>query len=393
MPHDFETLVVHAGVESDPVSGAVMTPIYQTSTFAQAAPGKHKGYEYARTDNPTRTVLQTQLAALEGAPHALVFSSGMAAVDAVLNLLSAGDHVLAGDDLYGGTRRLFSRLVSQRGIEFTFVPFEDASGLDAHVKDSTKLVWFETPTNPTLKLIDLQAVADFANRHGLVSVVDNTFMSPALQRPHSLGIDIVMHSMTKFLNGHSDVVMGSLMFGELEERRLQIAEGMSLNERLRFIQNGIGAVPGPFDCWLVLRGIKTLAVRMDRIAENASRIADWLSDHKKVKRVIYPGLQSHPQHDLARRQMFGMGGMISFDLDSDLDGANRLLSALDLFTLAESLGGVESLVEHPGIMTHASVPADIRAQLGITDSFVRLSIGIESAKDLIDDLDQALAQV
>lgn len=390
MPHDFETLAVHAGIEPDPVSGAVMTPIYQTSTYAQSAPGQHKGYEYARTDNPTRTALQTQLAALEGAKHSLVFSSGMAAIDAVLNLLSAGDHVLAVDDIYGGTRRYFTRLATQRGIEFSFSPMSDRKEIEDSIRENTKLIWCESPTNPTLKLVDLRLVGEIGRKHGILTAVDNTFMSPYFQRPIELGIDISMHSMTKYLNGHSDVVMGALMFGEYSGR-LAIAEGMSLFERLKFIQNSVGAVPGPFDCWLVLRGLKTLAVRMQRIGENAQAVAEWLEAHPRVSRVSYPGLVSHPQHELAVLQTFGNGGVVTFWLEGGLAASKAFLGKLKLFTLAESLGGVESLAEHPAIMTHASVPAEVRESLGISNELIRLSVGIESAKDLIEDLDQALS--
>lgn len=390
MPHDFETLAVHAGIDPDPVSGAVMTPIYQTSTYAQQAPGRHKGFEYARTDNPTRSTLQTQLATLEGSRHALVYSSGMAAIDAVVNLLSAGDHVLAVDDIYGGTRRFFTRLAQQRGIEFSFSPMRDRAEIESSIKESTKLIWCESPTNPTLKLVDLRMVAEIGKSHGILTAVDNTFMSPYFQRPIELGIDISMHSMTKYLNGHSDVVMGALMFGEYSGR-LDIAEGMSLYERLKFIQNSIGAVPGPFDCWLVLRGLKTLAVRMQRIGENAQAIAEWLESHPRVRRVAYPGLASHPQHDLAKGQTSGNGGIVTFWIDGGIEAARSFLERLKIFTLAESLGGVESLAEHPAIMTHASVPPEVRKSLDISDELIRLSVGIESAKDLIQDLDQALS--
>lgn len=367
-----------------------MTPIYQTSTYAQQAPGRHKGFEYARTDNPTRSTLQTQLATLEGSRHALVYSSGMAAIDAVVNLLSAGDHVLAVDDIYGGTRRFFTRLAQQRGIEFSFSPMRDRAEIESSIKESTKLIWCESPTNPTLKLVDLRMVAEIGKSHGILTAVDNTFMSPYFQRPIELGIDISMHSMTKYLNGHSDVVMGALMFGEYSGR-LDIAEGMSLYERLKFIQNSIGAVPGPFDCWLVLRGLKTLAVRMQRIGENAQAIAEWLESHPRVRRVAYPGLASHPQHDLAKGQTSGNGGIVTFWIDGGIEAARSFLERLKIFTLAESLGGVESLAEHPAIMTHASVPPEVRKSLDISDELIRLSVGIESAKDLIQDLDQALS--
>ncbi len=382
MSFDFETLAVHAGVSPDPLTGAVMTPIYQTSTYAQASPGEHKGYEYSRTDNPTRTALQASLAALEGGEHALVFSSGLAATDAVLNLLDAGDHVLAGEDLYGGTYRLFSQVASKRGIEFAFISLNDCQTLKDRLKRNTRLLWFETPTNPMLNLIDIAATTKIAREHGILSVVDNTFMSPALQRPLDLGADIAMHSMTKFLNGHSDVVMGSLIMRSKETY-----------ERLKYLQNAIGAVPSPFDCFLVLRGLKTLALRMERHTGNATKLAQWLETHPKIHRVIYPGLTSDPYHALAKSQMSGFGGMLTVLVDGDLDQTKRFLSSLKVCTLAESLGGVETLIEHPAIMTHASVPAEIRQKIGIHDNLVRLSVGIESVKDLMEDIDQALASV
>jgi cystathionine gamma-lyase len=378
----FETKVIHAGVEPEPMSGAVMTPIFQTSTYAQASPGEHKGYEYSRTDNPTRTALQANLAALENAEHALVFASGLASTDAVLNLLKSGDHVVAGDDLYGGTRRLFSQVAANRGLEFEFIPMESEGALRGAIKANTKLIWLETPTNPLLKLIDLKMVAAVAKEKGIFTAVDNTFMSPYFQNPLDFGIDLVMHSMTKFINGHSDVVMGAVMLND-----------QARFERLKYLQNAIGAVPGPFDCFLVLRGIKTLAVRMQRHAENAAVVTRWLQGHSKIERVIYPGLESHPQHCLAQSQMRGFGGMATFFVKGGVEESRRLLSSVKLFTLAESLGGVESLIEHPAIMTHASVPADVRQVLGITDNLIRISVGIEAADDLIVDLDQALAKV
>ncbi len=387
MQPKFETLTIHAGIEPEALTGAVMTPIFQTSTYAQSAPGEHKGYEYSRTDNPTRTVLQTQLAALEGANHALVFATGMASIDAVLNLLNTGDHVIAGDDLYGGTRRLFSRIAVNRGLSFSFVDLSDTALLDSSLKENTKLIWCETPTNPMLKIIDLQAIADFAKKNGLISAVDNTFMSPYFQNPLNFGIDIVMHSITKFINGHSDVVMGALMFSDSTLHKF--AEGMSLYARLKFLQNSIGAVPGPFDCWLVLRGIKTLAVRMDRIAQNSQTIAEYLEGHSQVTKTIFPGLKSHPSYELGKGQSSGPGGMISFIIKGDQSRAEAFLASLKIFAIAESLGGVESLAEHPGIMTHASVPKEIRAELGIDDSMIRLSVGIEAVEDLIADLEQA----
>ena len=382
-PHAFETKTIHSGVEPEPMTGAVMTPIYQTSTYAQAAPGEHKGYEYSRTDNPTRTVLQTQLAALESGSKSLVFSSGLASIDAVLNLLDAGDHVVAGDDLYGGTYRLMSKVAARRGITFEFVRTQDPEAVRAALRPNTKLIWTETPTNPMLSVVDIAAVAAIAKEHGALMAVDNTFMSPYFQRPLELGADIVMHSMTKYLNGHSDVVMGCLVVAENPRQP-------DLYDRLKFLQNAVGAVPGPFDCWLVLRGLKTLAVRMQRSAENAQKVAEWLEADPRIERVIYPGLASHPDHALMSRQCSGYGGMITFFPRGGLAEARKFLSAVKIFALAESLGGVESLIEHPAIMTHASVPPDVRAEIGITDNLIRASIGIEGVQDLIRDLDQAL---
>lgn len=394
---DFETAVIHAGVEPDPQTGAVMTPIYQTSTYAQASPGEHKGYEYSRTDNPTRTVLQTQLAALEQGDQALVFASGLASTDAVLNLFQSGDHVLAGDDLYGGTYRLFEKVATYRGLQFTFANLSDPEALAAAWRPETKLVWFETPTNPMLNVLDIESIARFAHERGALVVVDNTFMSPALQNPLTLGADIVMHSMTKYINGHSDVVMGCLVMRDREMKAPKktwsdpnFSAPKTLYARLKFLQNAVGAVPGPFDCWLVLRGIKTLAVRMERHCANASKIASFLEQHPRVERVVYPGLASHPGHAIAQQQMRGFGGMITFFIKGGLDEARKFLSSSKLFTLAESLGGVESLIEHPAIMTHASVPPEIRQQIGIHDNLVRVSVGLESVHDLMNDLDQAL---
>jgi cystathionine gamma-lyase len=382
MSHQFETRAVHAGIEPEATSGAVMTPIFQTSTYAQASPGEHKGYEYSRTDNPTRTVLQTQLADLEGANHALVFASGLSAIDAVLNTLSAGDHIIAGDDLYGGTYRLFTKVAERRGLSFSFVRAQDPTAVAEAFTERTKLVWLESPTNPLLNLVDIRAICELAHQRGVPVAVDNTFMSPYFQRPLELGADITMHSMTKYLNGHSDVVMGALMVRD-----------HGLYDRLKFLQNSVGAVPGPFDCWLVLRGLKTLALRMKQHAAGAQAVAEWLQGHPKVERVIYPGLPSHPQHELAKRQADGFGGMITFFVRGGLDESRRFLSSVKLHTLAESLGGVESLIEHPAIMTHASVPPEVRAQIGLSDNLIRVSVGIEAVEDLIADLDQALAQV
>lgn len=374
-----ETLAVHAGQEPDPTTGAVMTPIYQTSTYAQAAPGEHKGYEYSRTDNPTRAALEANLAALEGGRYGLAFASGMAATTTLAALFQAGDHIVAFDDLYGGTVRLFDRVLAKFGLEFTYVDLSDVSRLRPALRPNTRLIWVETPTNPLLKLVDLQAVGAIARETGILSVCDNTFLSPIFQRPLEFGIDVVMHSTTKYLNGHSDLVGGALVLND-----------PARYERLKFLQNAMGAVPGPMDAWLTLRGTKTLAVRMERHEANALRIARWLDQHPAVERVLYPGLESHPQHDLARRQQRGFGGMITFFLKGDLETARRVLSRLRIFTLAESLGGVESLIEHPAIMTHASLPADRRAALGISDTLIRLSVGIEHVDDLIEDLAQAL---
>lgn len=375
----FATKAIHAGVEPDPQTGAVMTPIYQTSTYAQPSPGEHRGYEYSRTDNPTRSVLQAQLAALESASHALVFSSGLAAIDAVLNTLKHGDHVVAGDDLYGGTYRIFTQVAAQRGIEFSFVNVGDEAALSSAMRPNTRLVWFESPTNPMMRVVDIAMISRIAHAHGALAAVDNTFLSPYFQRPLELGADIVMHSMTKYLNGHSDVVMGSLMLND-----------DAVYDRLKYLQNAVGAVPGPFDCFLVLRGLKTLAVRMQRHAENAQKVAEYLEAHPKVERVLYPGLHSHPQHELATRQTDGYGGMLTFLLKGGLNEARAFLESVKLFTLAESLGGVESLIEHPAIMTHASIPPEIRQEIGILDNLVRVSVGIEDVQDLIRDLERAL---
>lgn len=374
-----ETLVVHAGVEPDPLTGAVMTPIYQTSTYAQPDVAQHKGYEYSRTDNPTRTALQTALAALEDGRHALAFASGMAAIDTVLRLVKPGEHVLSGNDVYGGTYRLFDKILSAYGIDFTFVELTDLEAVAAAVQPNTKLIWLETPTNPLLKLADIAAMARIAHDAGAWLGVDNTFASPALQRPLTLGADFVVHSTTKYLGGHSDVVGGAVVLNDT-----------AVYEQLKFLQNAIGAVPGPMDCFLTLRGIKTLALRMRAHCHNASQIAQYLCDHPAVREVIYPGLDSHPQYALARRQMAGPGGMISFILHGGEAAARRVAKETTLFTLAESLGGVESLIELPAPMTHASV-AD--SPLAIDPGLVRVSVGIENAQDLIDDLAQALAKI
>ncbi|MBL1218539.1 MAG: PLP-dependent transferase [Planctomycetes bacterium] len=398
-----ETRVIHAGQQPDPITGAVMPPVSLSSTYIQKSPGQHAGYEYSRSHNPTRYALERSVAALEGAHVAddpshggLAFSSGMAATGTVLELLSAGDHLIAMDDLYGGTNRLFSQ-VRQRSQGLMITYLDMTSGPDAleqAITDRTKMIWVETPTNPTLKLVDLTAVAQVAARHGIISVCDNTFATPMLQRPLAFGFDIVAHSATKYLGGHSDVVGG-----------LTITNRPDLQQRLRFLQNSVGSILSPFDSYLVLRGIKTLALRMQRHCENAQQIAEWLEQHPRVTRVTYPGLPSHPQRDLARRNMFWVdeadgtgrrpagGGMITIWLDGGLDESRRFLEAVKLISLAESLGGVESLIEHPAIMTHASVPPDQRRTLGIDDNMCRLSVGIESVDDLLADLEAAFKSI
>ncbi len=377
----FATRAIHAGQAPDPSTGAVMPPIYATSTYAQKSPGVHQGYEYSRTQNPTRMAYERCIADLEGGTHGFAFASGLAATATLLEMLDSGSHVVAMEDLYGGTRRLFER-VRQRsaGLEFGFVDLSDERRLSAAIRPNTRLVWIETPTNPTLRLVDLQAVAKLARQRGILTAVDNTFATPWSQRPLEHGCDIVMHSATKFLNGHSDMVGGIL-----------VVKDPALAERLAFLQNSIGAVQGPFDSFLALRGLKTLDVRMRRSSDNALAIARWLEKHPRVERVLYPGLESHPQHDLARRQMHnGFSGVLTFFVRGGLDDARRCLERCRIFTVAESLGGVESLIEHPGIMTHSSVQEDKRAELGIKDTLIRASVGIEDVDDLIADLDQAL---
>jgi cystathionine beta-lyase/cystathionine gamma-synthase len=377
----FSTRAIHAGQQPDPATGAVAVPIYQTSTFAQDAIGKHRGYEYARTGNPTRAALETCIAALEGGAHGLAFASGMAAEAAIMQLLKPGDHTVAVDDLYGGTYRLFRRVLEPMGLSFSFVDGSDLSAVEKSLTDRTRMVWVESPTNPLLKLVDIGAVSKLTHARQALLVVDNTFMSPYFQRPLSLGADIVVHSATKYLGGHSDVIGGTLVVNRDD-----------LFERLAFLQNAVGGVPGPMDAWLVLRGIKTLAVRMREHDRNARLVAAFLIDHPKVARVFYPGLPNHPQRDLARRQMSGFGGMISFEVKGGLEPARRVVERTKLFTLAESLGGVESLIELPAAMTHASIPAETRRAHGVADGLVRVSVGIEDAADLISDLDQALAE-
>ena len=377
----FATKAIHAGIEPDPTTGAIMTPIYQTSTYVQAAPGNHKGYEYSRTQNPTRTALQNNLAALENAKHALCFSSGMGAIDCVAKLLKPGDEVISTNDLYGGTYRIFTKIFEQYGIKFHFVPMTDIAAAEKLVNKNTKLFWIETPTNPMLNVIDIAAYSALAKKNNILLAVDNTFATPYLQTPMDLGADIVMHSVTKYLGGHSDVVMGALCVNDDE-----------LAQRLAFIQNSCGAVPGPQDCFLVLRGIKTLHLRMKRHCENGEIIANWLVKHPKVDKVYWPGFPTHPGHAVAKKQMCGFGGMVSFTLkDNSIEAATKVLSATKLFSLAESLGGVESLIGHPATMTHASIPKAEREKTGVVDSLIRLSIGIEDAEDLIEDLKNSLS--
>jgi len=375
-----ETLAIHAGQRPDPTTGAIMTPVYLTSTYVQDGPGAHKGFEYSRTRNPTRDALEGCLAALEGARHGLCFGSGLAATDCVLHTLEAGDHVVFSDDVYGGTFRLFDKVFRRHGVAFDAADLSDPRNLEGALRKSTRLVWIESPTNPMLKIVDLAAVARLARAAGARTVVDNTFATPFFQQPLAHGIDAVVHSTTKYLNGHSDVVGGAVLTSDDD-----------LGERLRFLQNAVGAVPGPLDSFLVLRGLKTLHVRMERHAENALRLARFLEGHPQVERVTYPGLPSHPQHALAARQMRGFGGMLTFVLRGGLPAARAFLRAVRVFACAESLGGVESLVEHPAIMTHASVPPETRERLGIADGFIRVSAGIEHADDLQEDLERGLS--
>ncbi|MEO0332159.1 MAG: cystathionine gamma-synthase [Bacteroidota bacterium] len=376
----FGTKTIHAGVEPDPTTGAIMTPIYQTSTYVQASPGDHKGYEYARTQNPTRHTLEQNLAALENGTHARCFASGMAAVDAVIKLLKPGDEVISTNDLYGGSYRIFTKIFANYGIKFHFVPMNNLEAVKEKITDKTRMFWIETPTNPMMNVVDIQAIAELAKENHAWTVVDNTFATPYLQNPLDLGADMVLHSITKYLGGHSDTVMGAV-----------IMKDSALDEQLGFIQNSCGAVPGPQDCFLVLRGIKTLHVRMQRHCENGQKIAEYLANHSKVDRIYYPGLETSVGYEVARKQMRDFGGMLSFVLKGDrMDDAFRTLERFKVFALAESLGGVESLAGHPASMTHASIPKEERAKTGLSDSLIRLSVGIEDSADLIADLEQAI---
>ncbi|GAB3234935.1 cystathionine gamma-synthase [Hymenobacter seoulensis] len=376
----FGTKVIHAGVHPDPTTGAIMTPIYQTSTYVQRSPGDHKGFEYSRTHNPTRTQLQDALAALDGGKHGLAFATGMAAIDCIVKLLQPGDEVISTNDLYGGSYRLFTKVYAAYGIKFHFVPMHDMTAVEAAVTERTKLIWVETPTNPLLNVIDIAAASAVAKKAGALLVVDNTFSTPYLQTPLELGADMVMYSLTKYMAGHSDTVMGAVVVNDDQ-----------LHERLSFYQNACGGTPGPQDCFLVLRGLKTLHVRMQRHCENGRKIAEYLKSHPKVEKVYWPGFQDHPNHAIAAKQMRDFGGMISFVLQGDRkEDAIACLEKFELFSLAESLGGVESLSGHPATMTHASIPAEERRKAGLSDSLIRLSVGIEDADDLIEDLKQAI---
>ncbi len=377
----FSTRAVHAGQFPDPSTGAVMVPIYATSTYAQQSPGVHKGYEYSRSQNPTRMAFERCIADLESGTEGYGFASGLAAIATVLELLASGDHVIASHDLYGGSYRLFEKVRKRSaGLDFSFVDLSDPAAVTAAIRPNTRLIWIETPTNPLLKLVDLAAIAAIARAKKIITAADNTFASPYTQRPLEYGVDLVVHSTTKYLNGHSDIVGGCVVVGDNTE----------LAAQMRFLQNAIGSVASPFDSFLALRGLKTLSLRMERHCSNALTIARWLERHARVKRVIYPGLESHPQHALARRQMSAFGGIITMEIEGDEATARRFLERCKLFTLAESLGGVESLIEHPAIMTHASIPADQRREIGISDTLIRLSVGIENAEDLMADLAQAL---
>ncbi|MEE2902167.1 MAG: cystathionine gamma-synthase [Myxococcota bacterium] len=379
MTYKIETLAIHAGCEPEQITGAVNVPIFQTSTYAQRSPGEHTGFEYSRTRNPTRDALEANLAALEGGKFGMCFSSGCAATDAIMHTLSSGDHVVSCDDVYGGTFRIFDKVYQRHGLEFSYVPAADVDAYEAAIQSNTKLIWVETPTNPLLAIADIERIVEIAKKKNIAVVVDNTFATPYIQQPLKWGADMVLHSVTKYLGGHSDVVGGAVITSSEEWR-----------ERVAFIQNATGGVPGPMDCFFTLRGTKTLAVRMDRHSDNAQTLAEILSEHPKVEKVIYPGLESHPQFEIAKKQMRKPGGMISFVVKGGLEASRRLLEGMKVFTLAESLGGVESLIEHPAIMTHASIPREIREARGLNDGLVRISVGIEHIDDLKDDLLAAL---
>ena len=379
----FETRAIHAGQEPDPTTGAIMTPIYTSSTYVQESPGVHKGYDYSRSINPTRKALEACIADLEGSNFGYAFASGMSASATVLEILSSGDHVIAMDDLYGGTYRLFENVRKRSaGLDFTFCDLSDCKALEASLKPNTKMIWIETPTNPLLKIADLKAISSFAKNNNLIAVCDNTFCSPFVQNPLEFGFDIVVHSATKYLNGHSDLIGGVVI---CSDNKTELAE------QLLYLQNAVGSIMNPFDSFLLLRSLKTLPVRMERHCSNAIQIANFLESHNSIQRVIYPGLESHPQHEIAKEQMNGFGGMISVEIKGGLEGAKKFLERTEIFSLAESLGGVESLIEHPAIMTHASIPPEVREEIGISDGLVRLSVGIEAIEDLTDDLEKALA--
>ncbi|WP_049928499.1 cystathionine gamma-synthase [Halopiger goleimassiliensis] len=378
----FETRSIHAGQEPDPETGALMTPIHANSTYKQDAPGDHRGYEYSRTGNPTRTDLEENLASLENAAHGRAFASGMASINTVLNLLEAGDHVVTGNDVYGGTHRIFTQVYEDYDLEFSFVDMTDLDAIADAFREETELLWLETPTNPLMSIVDIEGAAEIAHEHDALCAIDNTFATPYLQRPLDLGADVVSHSLTKYLGGHSDVVGGALLTND-----------ENLDERFGFYQNAVGATPGPFESFLVLRGTKTLPVRMDRHCENARAIAEWLQDHPEVERVYYPGLESHPGHEIARQQMDDFGGMLSFELDASLEETSEVVSNTEVFTLAESLGGVESLIEQPAPMTHAAIPREERLEAGLTDGLIRVSVGVEHVDDLIADLEGAIDAV
>ena len=377
----FETRAIHDGQDPDPGTGAIIVPVFQTSTYVQDGVAQHKGFEYSRSQNPTRSALETALASLEGGAHGFCFASGMAAISACMHLLKSGDHVIASDDLYGGTYRVFEKVYRDLGLEYTYVDPSDLDAVAQAVRPETRMLWVETPTNPLLKVADLESLGKLARKHGIILAVDNTFLSPYFQRPIEFGADLVIHSTTKFLGGHSDVVGGAV-----------VAANEDYADRVQFVQNSIGAVPGPWDCWLILRGIKTLAVRMDRHVENTQAVVKFLDAHPKVEHVVYPGLKNHPQHEVACRQASGHGALVSFYVKGGREAALRVSEGTRVFALAESLGGVESLIEHPGLMTHASVPESIRSEKGLTDNMVRLSVGIEHVDDLIADLERALAE-